>query len=69
MVTNWSLTSLNALIVTDREEIEWIGIPYIVPFEGLRYSPIGRDPSMIENTRLSPLTEGSIENESSFDRI
>ena len=68
-MNDWSLTSLNALIVTNWEEIEWIGIPYMVPFEGLRYSPIGRDPSMIENEIWSPLTEGSIENESSFDRI
>ena len=36
MVTNWSLTSLNALIVTDREDMDWIGIPYMVPFEELR---------------------------------
>ena len=66
MVIDWSLTSLNALIVTNWEDMDWIGIPYMVPFEELRYSPEGRDPSMIENDNWSPLIEGSIENETSL---
>ena len=69
IVTNWSLTPLVALIVTDWEEIDWEGIPDIIPVDELRESPIGRDPSIIEKESWSPLNEGEIENDSSFDRI
>ena len=43
-------------------------MPDIIPFEGLRFNPIGRDPDDIENDRLSPLIEGVIENGSFFVR-
>ena len=60
---DWSLTWLNALIVTD-----WEGVPDIIPVVELIDRPIGRDPEMIENDRLSPLTVGMIETGSSLDR-
>ena len=63
-----SLTSLNALIVTDWDMMDWEGIPYIIPVVELNKSPIGRDPEMIENDSSSPLTIGMIENELFFDR-
>ena len=63
-----SLTWLNALIVTDREEITWEGDPEMTPVDWLRTNPIGRDPDEIENETSSPLTEGVIENGSFFDR-
>ena len=65
---DWSLTSLNALIVTDWDDIDWEGVPEIIPVVELRDSPIGRDPAMIENERSSPLTVGMIETGSSLDR-
>ena len=64
----WLLTSLNALIVTDWDDTNWEGIPYIIPVVELRDKPIGRDPEMIENDNSSPLTIGMIENDSSFVR-
>ena len=36
----------------------------MIPFEGLKDNPIGREPDEIENEGLSPLTEGVIENDS-----
>ena len=36
----------------------------MIPVDGLRFNPIGRDPDEIENEGLSPLTEGVIENDS-----
>ena len=44
-----SLTSFDALIVTDCDIMTRDGIPDTIPVEGLRDSPIGRDPDMIEN--------------------
>ena len=41
---DWSLTSLNALIVTDWDDTDWEGIPDTIPVEGLIDRPIGRDP-------------------------
>ena len=34
----------------------------MIPVEGLRDRPVGRDPDMIENERSFPSTEGMIEN-------
>ena len=65
---DWLLTSLNASIVTDWDDTNWEGIPYIIPVVELRDKPIGRDPEMIENDSSSPLTIGMIENELFFDR-
>ena len=68
IVLNWLLTSLNASIVTDWDDTNWEGIPYIIPVVELRDRPIGRDPEMIENDSSSPLIVGTIENDSSFVR-
>ena len=68
IVLNWLLTSLNASIVTDWDDTNWEGIPYIIPVVELRDKPIGRDPEMIENDSSSPLIVGMIENELFFDR-
>ena len=68
IVWNWLLTSLNASIVTDWDDTNWEGIPYIIPVVELRDKPIGRDPEMIENDSSSPLIVGMIENELFFDR-
>ena len=68
IVLNWLLTSLNASIVTDWDDTNWEGIPYIIPVVELNKSPIGRDPEMIENDSSSPSTVGTIENDSSFVR-
>ena len=65
---DWSLTSLNALIVTDWDDTDWEGIPDMIPVDELRDRPIGRDPDMIENESWSPLTVGEIENDSFLDR-
>ena len=58
----WLLTSLNAMIVTDWDDTDWEGVPNIIPFEGLKDRPTGRDPDMIENDKSSPSTVGEIEN-------
>ena len=68
IVLNWLLTSLNASIVTDWDDTNWEGIPYIIPVVELRDRPIGRDPEMIENDSSSPSTEGETENGLFFDR-
>ena len=65
---DWSLTWLNALIVTDWDDTDWEGVPDIIPVIELRDRPIGSDPEEIENDRLSPLTIGVIENGWFFDR-
>ena len=65
---DWSLTSLNALIVTDWDDTDWEGIPDMIPVDELRDRPIGRDPDMIENESWSPLTVGEIENWLFFDK-
>ena len=56
------LTSFDTLIVTDWDMMNWEGIPDIIPVEGLKDRPIGRDPEEIENDKSSPSTEGEIEN-------
>ena len=64
MIENdWSLSSFDTLIVTNRDETDWDGIPDIKPVVGLSDRPIGRDPDEIENERSSPSTLGVIENE------
>ena len=65
---DWSLTWLNALIVTDWDDTDWEGIPDMIPVDELRDRPIGRDPDMIENESWSLMTVGVIENGSFFDR-
>ena len=67
-MAGWSLTSLNALIVTDWDMTDWEGVPDIIPFEGLKDKPIGRNPDTTENDKSSPMTVGEIENGSSFVR-
>ena len=57
---DWSLTWLNALIVTDRDDTDWEGDPEIIPVIELRDSPIGRDPDVIENDRSSPWQVGMV---------
>ena len=66
-MAGWSLTSLNALIVTDWDMTDWEGVPDIIPLEGLKDRPVGRDPDMIENESSSPSTVGEIENDSPAD--
>ena len=58
---NWSLTSLNALIVTDWDDIDWEGVPDIIPVEGLIMSPMGRDPEVIEKKGFVPCFSGETE--------
>ena len=65
---DWSLTSLNALIVTDWDDTDWEGVPDIIPVEGLSDRSIGRDPDKTENDRSSPSTVGTIENGLYLDR-
>ena len=65
---DWSLTWLNALIVTDWDDTDWEGVPDIIPVVELRDSPIGSDPDVIENETSSSLTVGMIETGSSLDR-
>ena len=65
---DWSLTSLNALIVTDWDDTDWEGVPDIIPFVELIDRPIGRDPDETENESSSPLIVGMIETGSSLDR-
>ena len=68
IATDWSLTSLNALIVTDWDDTDWEGIPEIIPVVELRDRPMGRDPDVIENESWSPLIVGVMENSLSFVR-
>ena len=65
---DWSLTSLNALIVTDWDNTDWEGDPELIPVVELRDRPIGKDPEMIENDSSSPSTEGVIETGWSLER-
>ena len=65
---DWSLTSLNALIVTDLDDTDWEGVPEMIPVDELSDSPTGRDPDETVNDRSSPSTVGVIENRSSLDR-
>ena len=66
MTKNKQLISLKALIVTDWDDIDWDGIPDMIPVDELIDNPIGRDPDEIVNERPSPLIEGMIENDSFF---
>ena len=59
---DWSLTWLNALIVTDWDDTDWEGVPDIIPVDWLIDRPIGSDPEVIENESWSPSTVGMIEN-------
>ena len=67
-VTDWSLTWLNALIVTEWDITNWDGDPEITPVDGFRDRPIGSDPDVIENDKPSPVIEGVAENGLFFDR-
>ena len=66
---DWSLTWLNALIVTDWDDTDWEGVPDIIPVVELIYRPMGRDPDVIENDNWSPLTVGVIDNDSSIKTV
>ena len=68
IATDWSLTWLNALIVTDWDDTDWEGVPDIIPVDWLRDRPMGRDPDVIENESWSPLIVGVMENSLSFVR-
>ena len=57
----WLLTAFNASIVTDWDRTNWEGIPEMIPVEGLRDRPVGRDPDMIENEGLVPWMLGETE--------
>ena len=65
---NRSLTSFEALIVTDCDMMDREGEPDMTPVVELNDNPIGRDPDEIVNKSWSPLIEGVIENDSFFDR-
>ena len=68
IATDWSLTSLNALIVIDWDDTDWEGVPDMIPVVELRDRPMGRDPDVIENESWSPLIVGVMENSLSFVR-
>ena len=53
---------LQTSTVRDVDSIAVEGVPDIIPFEGLKDRPIGRDPEVIENDKSSPSTVGEIEN-------
>ena len=61
-VNDLSLNSFNTLIVTDWDDIDWEGVPDMVPFDELIFKPLGREPDVIEKEISSPLTVGEIEN-------
>ena len=65
---DWSLTWLNALIVTNWDDTNWDGIPDMIPVDGLINRPLGRDPETIVNEESSTLIVGVIENGSFFNR-
>ena len=65
---DWSLTSLNALIVTDLDDTDWEGVPEMIPVDELSDSPTGRDPDETVNERPSPLIDGMIETGWSLER-
>ena len=62
-VVDLSLSWLYALMVSDCDDIDWEGVPDIIPDEESIERPDGRDPEVIENDRLSPLIVGEIEND------
>ena len=45
---DWSLTSLWALIVINRDDTDWEGVPDMIPDEESIERPWGRDPEVIE---------------------
>ena len=47
-VNDWSLTSLWALIVINRDDTDWEGVPDMTPDEESIERPWGRDPEVIE---------------------
>ena len=64
------LTSLNALMVTDWDDMtDWEGVTEMFPEDEFRDRPLGRDPDTTENEGSYPLTEGETENDSFFDRV
>ena len=65
---DWSLTWLNALIVTNWDDTNWDGIPDMIPVDWLINSPIGSDPDETVNDRSSPSTVGVIENRWFLDK-
>lgn len=68
-IVNWvDPTWLDAWMVMFVRGMEDRGVPDMIPIDELIDRPIGRDPEMIENDRLSPLTVGMIETGSSLDR-
>ena len=68
-IVNWvDPTWLDAWMVMFVRGMEDRGVPDMIPVDELIDRPIGRDPEMIENDRLSPLTVGMIETGSSLDR-
>ena len=64
---DWSLTSLNALIVTEWDITNREGNPEMTPVDGLRDNPIGSDPDEIKKCP-SPSTVGITENDLYIDR-
>ena len=58
---DWSLTWLNALIVTDWDDTDWEGVPDIIPVDGLIDRPIRSDPDAREKKGLVPCTVGKTE--------
>ena len=67
-VKDSALTSFDTLIVTDWDDTHLEGIPDIIPLEGLRDRPVGRDPEIMEKEGSYPSTVGEIENGSFLDR-
>ena len=61
------LTSFNTVIVIDWDKTDWEGVPEMIPFVGLRVSPVGRDPDDVENEGSNPLIVGVTEKESSTE--
>ena len=68
-VTERSLTSLNALIVTEWDITNREGNPEMTPVDGLRDNPIGSNPDVIEKDKSSPVIEGVAEKGRFFDRM
>ena len=58
---DWSLTSLNALIVINWDDTVWEGIPEMIPVVELIDRPIGSDPDAREKKGLVPCTVGKTE--------
>ena len=52
---------MDALIVINRDDTDWDGIPDIKPVVGLSDRPIGRDPDEMEKKGLVPCVSGEAE--------